>query len=115
MMNNNNNNQETLYATQRTLGRMTTGVERVFRPMRDGLFKEIYLHYIHFLDENGNKTSSKLQQQIEGKLYRIVQEHEKNLRSVHGEVEYQFPETDKPVRLIALDLNYSDTSYGRGI
>lgn len=98
----------------RALGRMTTGVERVFRQMPDGLYREIYLHFIHFLDEKGNKTSSKLQQQIEGKLYRQVGEHEKHLRSVHGEVEYTFPESDNPVRLIALDLDYSDLTYGRG-
>ncbi len=98
----------------RTLGRMTTGIERVFRPMNDGLYREIYLHYIHFLDENGNKTSSNLQKQIPGKLYRRVRENE-NVRSVHGEVEYQFPEEDKPVRLVALDIDYNDTRYGKGI
>ena len=97
----------------RAQGRMTTGIERVFRPMRDGLYREILLHWVHFIDENGLKTSSKLQKQIEGPLYRPLRENEK-MRSIHGEVEYQLPDGEK-VRLISLGSDYSDYEYGRGV
>lgn len=97
----------------RAQGRMTTGIERVFRPMRDGLYREILLHWVHFIDENGIKTGSKLQKQIEGQLYRPLQEHEKR-RSIHGEVEYQLP-SGETVKLIAIGMDYNDETYGRGI
>jgi len=90
--------------------RMNTSIERVFRPMPGGVFREIYLHYINFLDENGDILSSKLDKTIEGKLFKIAQGNE---RSLYGEVEYQFPGTDKPVRLVALSVDYGDLRYGR--
>ena len=97
----------------RTQGRMTTGIERVFRPMNDGLYREILLHWVHFIDENGNKTSSKLQRQIEGQLYRPLRENERR-RSIHGEVEYQLPDGQKVI-LIALGMEYTDEQYARGV
>ena len=91
---------------------MTTGVERVFRPTPDaGVYQEVLLHFIHFLDGEGNKVSSKLQQQIPGQLYRVVQEGE-NYRSQYGEVEYTFP-TGETKRMVALGMNYEDMRYGR--
>jgi len=90
--------------------RMTTSVERRFRKLPDGLFREIQLVFTHILDENGNIKRSKLDKEITGRLYKIAMPEE---RSSYDEVEYQFPENEKPVRLIALGLDYSDTRYGR--
>ncbi len=89
---------------------MTTGVERTFRKTFDGLYREIFLHFIHFLDENGNIVSSKLDKSINGKLYKIA---EGNERSLYGEVEYKLPDQEKPVRLLALAIDRNDTRYGR--
>lgn len=92
--------------------RMTTGVERVFRQTPDaGVYQEIMLHFIHFLDEDGNKTRSKLQQQIPGALFRVIQQGE-NYRSIHGEIEYKFPNGETK-RMVALSMTYADTRYGR--
>jgi hypothetical protein len=90
--------------------RMNTAVERVFRALPNGLFKEIYLHYIHFLNEDGSVRNSKLDKQIEGKLYKLA---DKNDRSLYGDVEYTFPGDDKPVRLVALGMDMNDQRYGR--
>lgn len=92
-------------------GRMTTGIERVFRPMREqGFYREIYLHWIHFMNESGEVVSSKLDKSIKGKLYRIAKGNE---RSMYGEVEYKFPNAEEPVRLIALGIDPLNDSYGR--
>jgi len=81
--------------------RMTTGIERVFRLTFDGLYREIYLHWIHFLSDEGNVISSKLDRSVPGKLYKIATGDE---RSLYGEVEYKFPEQEHPVRLVALGM-----------
>jgi len=90
--------------------RMTTGIERVFRPIKDGLYREIYLHWIHFLNESDEIVSSKLDKSIKGKLYKIAKGNE---RSMYGEVEYKFPHAEEPVRLIALGIDNQNDGYGR--
>ena len=90
--------------------RMTTGVERVFRPTYDGLYREIYLHWIHFLDKDGKITRTKLDKSIKGKLFKLAGEHE---RSGYGEVEYKFPDSEAAVRLIALGMDREDQRYGK--
>ena len=98
----------------RNLGRMTTGIERVFRPMPDGLYREILLHWIHYLDSDGNKTSSKMHKQIEGPLYRAMRPDEINRKSIHGDIEYSFPDGTVS-RLVAVGMEYGDEVYGRGV
>jgi len=100
----------------RNLGRMTTGIERVFRPLPDGLYREVLLHWVHYLNESGEKTSSKLQKQIEGQLYIAMNEDpsKKQYRSIHGEVEYTFPDGTTR-RLVAVGMDYGDLQYGRGV
>lgn len=90
--------------------RINTSIERHFRPMPDGLFQEVHLHYINFLNEAGEIIKSKLDKTIPGKLYKIAQGNE---RSQYGEAEYTFPGTTKRVRLIALGMGYRDQVYGR--
>ena len=90
----------------RSAGRMTTGIERFFRPVSLNeiiIFQEMYHHYIHFLDENGNITSSKLDKVMPGKYYREAKEKE---WTIHGLVEYTFPDGKKR-KLIGLgeDMN----------
>lgn len=83
---------------------MNTGIERVFKPTNHaGVYQEVYLHFIHFFDEGGQKVASKLDKQIPGQLYRLVNEGE-NLHSTYGEVEYTFP-TGERRRLVALNTN----------
>ena len=92
--------------------KMNTSIERVFKgPLPDGLYRELYLHFIHFLNEDGSIRSSKLDKQIPGRLYKVAGSN--NERSMYGEVEYTFPGQDKPVRLISIGPDYSDTRYGR--
>ena len=71
--------------------RMTTGLERVFRPVpgHQHLFREVLLHWIYFLDEYGESTGMKLDKQIEGGLFKVAQGTE---RSLYGEFEYTFPD-----------------------
>jgi len=90
--------------------RMTTGVERVFRATFDGLFREVFLHWIHFLDENSNIVRTKLDKSVKGRLYKIASPNE---HSLYGEVEYKFPDREEPVRLVALGLDREDQRYGR--
>lgn len=90
---------------------MTTGIERVFRATREeGVYQEVLLHFIHFLDSEGNKTRSKLNQSIQGDMYRIIKDGE-SFRSLHGEVEYEFPDGVKR-RMVALSMTHDDTRYG---
>jgi len=88
--------------------RMTTGIERVFRETFDGMYREITLHWIHFLDDNGNILSSKLDKSTPGRLYKLANGSE---RSLYGEIEYKFPDSEKPVRLIALGLDRGGHRY----
>lgn len=91
---------------------MTTGIERVFRPTQDaGVYREVFLHFIHFLDAEGVITRSKLEKQMPGKLYRVIQPGEE-YRSLHGEVEYEFPD-GVTRRMVALAVDYNDLRYGR--
>jgi hypothetical protein len=111
------NNQKTASSSSGRFltGRMTTGIERVFRQMPDGLYREVLLHWIHFMDDKGERVSSKIQKQIEGKLYKpILNEHDDKYRSIHGEVNYELP-NGTTIRLVALELDYNDTAYGKGI
>lgn len=89
--------------------RMTTSMERVFKKLPDGLIREVVLHYVHFIDEQGNVVSSKLDKSIPGRLYKRATEGE---RTLGGEVVYQFPDEEEPVRLIGVQ-DYSDFRYGR--
>jgi len=93
-----------------TQPRMTTGVERVFRATFDGLYREIFLHWIHFLDGNSNIIRTKLDKSVKGRLYKIAGPNE---RSMYGEVEYKFPDKDEPVRLVALGMDREDQRYGK--
>lgn len=90
--------------------KMGTSIERHFKLMPDGLYQEIYLHYIVYKNEAGHIIKSKLDKTIKGKLYKVAQGNE---RSQYGEVEYTFPGTTKPVRLVALAMGYRDQVYGR--
>ena len=90
--------------------RMTTSMERVFKKLPDGLIREITLHYIHFLADNGEIISTKLDKTISGKLFkRAINENE---HSMYGEVLYQFPDEEEPVRLIGV-MDYDNNRYGR--
>jgi hypothetical protein len=78
--------------------------------MPDGLYQEIYLHYIVYKNEAGEIIKTKLDKTIKGKLYKIAKDNE---RSSYGEIEHIFPGTTEPVRLLALAGTYRDRVYGR--
>lgn len=74
--------------------KMTTGIERVFRRVSPvgqtpELYREFLLHFIHYMDTDGTKLSSKLDKSIPGMFYREAKPHE---HSIHGEYEYTFPD-----------------------
>lgn len=75
--------------------RMTTGIERVFRRVsQPGTVPEIYreymLHFIHYLDTDGTKLSTKLDKSIPGSYYREAKDGE---RARYGEeYTYTFPD-----------------------
>lgn len=92
------------------MARISTSIERHFKRMPDGLYQEVYLHYINFLNESGGIIKSKLDKTIKGKLYKVAQDGE---RSPYGEVDHIFPGTTEPVRLVALAMGYRDQVYGR--
>lgn len=90
--------------------RMSTGFERVFRPVRPkgyngpALYREIYMHYIHFLNEDGTVQKSKLDKMIEGHFVKeAVNNYE---RSTYGEMEYTFPDGQtKRLLVLGTDIN----------
>lgn len=98
--------------------KMTTGIERVFRPLNirgytgPQIYREIYMHYLHFLNEDGTVQKSKLDKMIEGKFFKeatvsLVADGSGGVgtkspeRSLYGEVIYQFPD-GQTKRLLAL-------------
>lgn len=91
--------------------RMTTNIERVFRHEQNGFYREIFLHYLNFLDVDGKVISSKLDKTIPKGLYRLAESDQQ--RSMHGEVLYQFPGEEEPVRMLAVGLDEGDFRYGR--
>jgi len=90
--------------------RMTTGIERYFRPLRiqgyagPQIYKEVYMHYIHFLNEDGTVQRSKLDKTTDGKFFKEAVNNTE--RSMWGEAEYTFPDGNTK-RLLALgtDMN----------
>ena len=91
--------------------KMSTGIERVFRHVKQGVYRELYLHYIHFIDDNGTILRSKLDKTIEGGLFKRAETPDE--RSRHGEVEYKFPDEEENVRMLALGFDEGDLRYGR--
>jgi hypothetical protein len=84
----------------RTLGKMNTTVERVFKRTPEGLFVEVYLHFLNFLNEDGTLRSSKLDKEVvTGKVWRLARPGE---RSSYGEVDYLLPGQTKTTRLICV-------------
>lgn len=83
--------------------RMTTGLERVFKPVagKEGIYREVMLHWIYFLDEYGDTLRMKLDKEILGGFYRAATGTE---RSLHGEFEYTFPDGVKR-RLVGVREN----------
>lgn len=74
--------------------KMTTGIERVFRKVsppgvQPEIYREFLLHFIHYMDVDGTKLSSKLDKSIPGNYYR---EAKNNEHSMHGDYTYTFPD-----------------------
>lgn len=96
---------------ERTQLKMCTSMERVFRPLPNGLYREIILHFINFLNEDRSIRSSKLDKEVLGKLYKIAGSDREV--SQYGEVSYKFPGDDEPVRLLCIGREMADYRYGR--
>ena len=79
--------------------RMTTGIERHFKPLGNSIFREIVLHFIIFKDENGEVLSSKLDKTIEGNLYKEADQ--RSLQTNQPKVKYKFPDGTEKI-LVAL-------------
>ncbi len=83
--------------------KMISGIERVFRPLRlqgyvgNDIYQEVYMHYIHFLNEDGSVRKSKLDHMENGKIW----VESGGRRSLYGECEYVFPDGTKK-HLIAI-------------
>lgn len=94
--------------------KLTTGIERVFRhvpnvkiPGFDSnlLYVEVLMHFLIYKDPaSGEVVNQKLQKQVLGQIYKKVVPGEQVTRSSHGEIDYQFPNGDKPERLIGLGI-----------
>ncbi|TXH11663.1 MAG: hypothetical protein E6R04_01035 [Spirochaetes bacterium] len=83
----------------RTLGRMTTCVDRVFRPIGNGLFQEVYMHFIKFVNEDGTTKNMKLSKE---EFRGIWREPKGNEHSREGETTFAFPGDSAPRRLICI-------------
>jgi len=88
------------------LSKMSSGIERVFRPVRvngyvgNQLYQEVHMHYIHFLNEDGTVRKSKLDRMENGKLWM----ESTGQRSLYGECDYAFPDgTTKRLILLGTD------------
>lgn len=80
---------------------ISTGIERIFRKRPDGLYQEVYNHFIHFSDQQGNKIT-KLDRSYLGKVYKEALHNE---NSFNGTAEWIDPNTGVKIRLIALSNN----------
>lgn len=93
---------------------MATGLERAFRPVRlEGyngppIYREIHMHYLHFLNEDGTVRKSKLDKMIEGRF--VTEALNKTDHSTYGEMEYTFPD-GQTKRLLVLGTDV----YGRPV
>ena len=96
---------------ERTQGKMCTSMERVFRPLPNGFYREIFLHFINFMNEDRSVKSSKLDKEVLGGLYRVAGSDREV--SQYGEVVYKFPNSEEPVRLLCVGRELSDYRYGR--
>jgi hypothetical protein len=84
----------------RTLGKMSTTIEKVFRMNREGYYVEIHLHFLNFLNEDGSLRSSKIDREIvTGRIWKKAKPGE---RSLYGEEDYIFPNESKPTRLLCI-------------
>lgn len=85
----------------RALGNMNTTIERVFKRTPEGFFRESYLHFLNFLNEDGSLRSSRLEKEIvTGRMWKVARPGE---RSSYGEVDYMFPGEIKATRLICIN------------
>lgn len=87
--------------------KMTTGIERIFRRVtpvgqQPVLYREFMLHFIHYLDKDGSKLSTKLDKTIPGMYYR---EAGPNEHSLYGEYNYTFPEDGITRHIVAVPPN----------
>ena len=87
-------------------GKMASGIERVFRPVHingyvgNQLYQEVFMHYLHFLNENGTVRKSKLDRMENGKIWM----ESTGQRSLYGECDYAFPDgTTKRLILLGTD------------
>jgi hypothetical protein len=85
----------------RTTGRMTTCIERVFRPIGNGFFREVFMHFIKFMNEDGTTKSMKLEKEEERGVWK---EPEGDERSRIAETTFVFPGDTKPRRLICVQV-----------
>lgn len=71
--------------------RMTTGFEKIFRQVSQNpdIYQQFTLHYIHILDSDGTRLSSKLDKSVTGDYYIEAKEHQHSSR---GEYNYVFPD-----------------------
>lgn len=83
----------------RTLGKMTTSVQKTFRRTPEGFYLEVDMHFIQFLNEDGSLRSQKLDYERHLDLWRIARDGE---RSPYGELMWMVPEHERPVRLICI-------------
>lgn len=83
--------------------KMVSGFERVFRPLKlqgyvgNDIYQEVYMHYIHFLNEDGTVRKSKLDRMENGKIWI----ESRGQHSLYGECDYVFPDGTQK-RLLAL-------------
>lgn len=74
--------------------RMSTGLERTFRPVtpygqQPVIYQEFMLHFLHYYDNDGTKLSSKLDKSIPGRFYKEALANE---RTLDGEYTFLFPD-----------------------
>jgi hypothetical protein len=78
--------------------RMTTGVERHFKPVGEGLYREVVLYFIIFKDDEGNVISNKLDKTIEGRLFKEVKPTDRMTNQER--VLYKFPSGDEKLLVV---------------
>lgn len=80
--------------------RIYPSIERTFKKRPDGLYQEYYHHWVHFVDDQGNKTD-KLDKTVVGKVFREDNHH----NSMNGMAVYTFEDDGVTRRLVALSNN----------
>lgn len=74
--------------------RWRPGIERTFRMVENGIFRELMFYFLHKVNEGGDIVSTKIDKVEHGRLYKIARQGE---RSLYGQYDWILPDGQEVV------------------